>query len=105
MVQLHKLVPDPQNYITILRFLGTTPGTSNIINVYQSLIYQLVKIFNLSKIDKQKNKKNELKDHLSDIILFISHANPQKKIVIFLDSIDQLSTSDYNLDWLIEQFP
>ena len=93
------MVPDPQNYVVILRFLGTTPGTSNIVSTYQSVIYQLERIFNLTPLDRRLNTKISLKEHLYSQLVKLSIIYPEKTIVIFLDSIDQLSSSDYNCDW------
>jgi len=46
-----------------------------------------------------------LKDVLIDQFNFIEKYYPQKKLVIILDSIDQLNTADYSLNWLIDSFP
>ena len=93
------MVPDPENYVVILRFLGTTPGTSNILSTYKSVIYQLTRIFNLKNRDRRLSTKNDAKDFLNELLFTLSVQYPEKKILILLDSIDQLSTSDYNIDW------
>ena len=46
-----------------------------------------------------------LKDVLKDQFELIKKYFPNKKLVIILDSIDQLNTSDYTLNWLIDTFP
>ena len=85
--------------MVILRFLGTTPGTSNILSTYKSVIYQLTRIFNLKNRDRRLSTKNDAKDFLNELLFTLSVQYPEKKILILLDSIDQLSTSDYNIDW------
>jgi hypothetical protein len=99
------LVPDPKNYVVILRFLGTTPATSNIINTFLSIIYQLSRIFNILLPEKGLNTKTEIKNFLEDQLLYISTKYPEKKIVLLLDSLDQLSTGDYNLEWIFTLLP
>ena len=85
--------------------MGTTPGTSNITNTFQSVIYQLSRIFNLKTPDIRLNTKTEIRDYLLEQLNMLSNQYPEKKILILLDSIDQLSTSDYNLDWMFIELP
>jgi hypothetical protein len=49
--------------------------------------------------DSRLDSKNDVKDFLYGQLLDLSIRYPEKKILILLDSIDQLSTSDYNIDW------
>ena len=79
--------------------MGTTPGTSNIFSTFISVIYQLARIFNLKYPNKRLDSNNQVKDYLYDQLTDLSIHFPEKKIVIMLDSIDQLSPSDYNVDW------
>jgi hypothetical protein len=85
--------------------MGTTPGTSNITNTFQSVIYQLSRIFNLKTTDRRLNTKTEISDYLSEQLIMLSNQYPEKKILILLDSIDQLSTADYNIDWMFIELP
>ena len=98
-------MPDPQNYSIILRFLGTTPLSSNITSVYNSIIHQLSRIFNLSKPNSVLNNTAQLKNHLQALFELISKSHQHKKVIIILDSIDQLNASDYSLDWFIDSLP
>jgi len=84
--------------------MGTTPGTSNITNTFHSIIYQLSLLFQF-KIPNYLVKKDDLKDFLVEKLLFISFSHPSTKIVLFLDSIDQLSTDDYDIEWIINELP
>ncbi len=99
------MVPDPQNYIVILRFLGTSPMTSSINNTFLSILYQLERIFDLKISDKNFANTNDLRDYLHKTILTLAKTNPEKRIVFFLDSIDQLISTDYDLTWFIGEFP
>jgi hypothetical protein len=44
-------------------------------------------------------------EYLHDYLLLLSIEYPEKKIVILLDSLDQLATSDYNIEWLFTDLP
>ncbi len=54
---------------------------------------------------KQLKTKAQLKEFFSNFLLDLSQKFPHKKILIILDSIDQLQRSDYELDWLLPVFP
>ena len=101
-------MPDASNYTVILRFLGTTPQTSNIFNTFQSIFHQLAKLFNLKfpSINSFKlNNKAQLKEMFIEQLMYISLAYPKKKLLFILDSIDQLSTADYDLEWVLDSLP
>ena len=98
-------MPDPVNYSVILRFLGTTPSTSNIIITYASILHQISRIFSFKMPSLSFENKEQLKELLIDQFTFIKKCFPNRKVIIILDSIDQLNSSDYDLQWLIELFP
>ncbi len=100
-----KQVPDPRNFVIIVRFMGTTPGTSSIASTFQSVIYQLSRIFNMKIPEKRLHTKNDMRDHLYEQLMYLSIQYPEKKILILLDSIDQLSTVDYNIEWMFTELP
>lgn len=98
-------VPDPDNYSIILRFLGTTPSSSNIIAAFNSIIEQIAKIYDFKTPNKSMNTVQSLKEYLFELFFAINTRYPNKKLVIILDSIDQLSASDYTLEWFIDSLP
>ena len=100
-------MPDPQNYTIILRFLGTTPGTSNVYSTFNSIFYQLARLFNLKGFEQtlKLNSKAQLKEVFIDQLVNICLKEPRRKIVFLLDSIDQLNTMDYDLDWVLSMLP
>jgi hypothetical protein len=55
--------------------------------------------------EKGLSSKNEIKNFLEDQLLSISTKYPEKKVVLLLDSLDQLSTGDYNLEWIFTLLP
>ena len=99
------MVPDPQNFVVILRFLGTTPATSNITCTLLSIIYQISRVFNILVPEKGLNNKIEVTTFLEDQLVYISTKYPEKRIILLIDSIDQLSTGDYNLEWMFTILP
>ena len=102
-------MPNPDNYSLVLRFLGTTPQSSNMKNTLLSIIYQISKIYNLKTPPTTLSTLNitteMLKDYLFEQFLTINSLYPNKKLIIILDSIDQLNAIDYTLDWFLETFP
>ncbi len=98
-------VHDPQNYVVILRFLGTSPATSSINNTFLSVLYQLERLFDLNISDKNLTNINDLRDYLHKAIVQVAGAHPTKRVVFFFDSIDQLIPTDYDLTWFIADFP
>jgi hypothetical protein len=130
-LKILKKVPDPENYsirkyncslnlsifliivsnyksIKVIRFLGTTPASSNMKNTLNSIIYQISKIYKLKTppVNLVFNATAEmLKNYLYEQFLTILSMYPNKKLIIILDSIDQLNSSDYSLDWFLEMLP
>lgn len=91
--------------------MGTTIRSSSIINVYYYLIYHLIKLFSpivdVLGLPKKNLNKTELKEYLRKQLSLLDHSKEfrNKRLVIVLDSIDQLNASDYILDWFLEEFP
>ncbi|CAF0891255.1 unnamed protein product, partial [Brachionus calyciflorus] len=104
------------NYILITRFLGTTTQTSSIFKTYSSLALQLFYIINyLSQKFNQQiyttyskcQDITSLRDLIYTEIDEIYNIDPTKKIIILLDSLDQLTPSDYKTTdkWLLTNLP
>jgi hypothetical protein len=103
--QILRFVPDPENYSVILRFLGTTPLTSNINQTFNSLFYQITRIFNIKQPPKQFESAPEIKNFLIFLLNYLNIEFPHRKLVIILDSLDQLVTENYSLEWLPFELP
>lgn len=93
----------------VVRFLGTSPTSSNILHVIQSLIGQIYYILgkkppNKSSINKIQKAKKYFWNLLEDADKKMSR---DQKLVIFLDSVDQLQTAygAHELYWLPRQLP
>ena len=82
----------------LIRFLGTTPDSSSVLPMLKSLCQQLA--FNF------RQPYEEIPDELSPMTLhfkkLLAMASDDKPIVIYLDSLDQLSGADgaHQLSWL-----
>lgn len=79
--------------------------SSSIIHIFNSIVYQLSKIFNLKYQETPITRIQLLRDYFLDRLIDIEQKYPTRRIVIVLDSIDQLRTSDYSLEWFIDELP
>ena len=86
--------------IIITRFLGTSPDSSNILQVLSSVSKQLYKIF-----DKQWKEPEKFSDVVKIFNDALSLSSKDKPLVIYLDSLDQLypAYQAFRLKWLPKQ--
>ncbi|XP_048576749.1 NACHT and WD repeat domain-containing protein 2 isoform X2 [Nematostella vectensis] len=100
-----KLVPSWTEYepVVVLRFLGTTPDSSNIRLVLRSACLQLCKAFGTST----KVVPQDYQDLLREFQDRLKMAKPNRPIVVILDSADQLTTTDdaHQMVWLPRKLP
>jgi hypothetical protein len=99
---------DPKG-IVIIRFMGTSRGSSTIKSVFVSILNQLEIIFE-NKLNIQETKDNfgeleQMKEKLINKLNLFNEKFPSRKLVILLDSIDQLSKQDYYLEWMFYELP
>jgi len=99
--RLRKPKVDP---VMIVRFLGTTPDSSTIHKVLRSVCLQLCRAYDQS-ITEIPTAHHELIHYFWNECLPL--ATPEKPILLFLDSIDQLSKDDnaYRARWLPRMLP
>ena len=87
----------------LLRFCGTSPDSSAIIPLLTSLCTQIAWNFEITGED--------IPDEMSPLCVYfkkqLGHASSERPIVIFLDSLDQLSATDgaHGLAWLPTSMP
>ena len=83
--------------------MGTSNSSSDIASVFKSIQEQFENIFS---IDAQSIEYND-KFTFESKLCFIStkYLKSDKQLIILLDSIDQLSKNDYNLQWLFTKLP
>lgn len=109
ILKINRIVPDPANYSIILRFLGTTPSTSNIYVLFRSIVYQMCRIYSyrmdVDEVFTKIKNKPQLAAFFFNFLTDIFTNFPKRKLVIVLDSIDQLQTSDRDLEWMLFSFP
>ena len=116
-------VENPDNFSIILRFLGTTIDTSSIYKSYSSIALQLHFIATILQKEKKHyySKENLLNyeqyckiSDMSSLISFlfvqferIRKLDSKRKILILLDSLDQLTPTDYKnvSHWLFTTLP
>jgi hypothetical protein len=110
MAQAVKLNEKP-NRVIVYRFIGTTSRSSNIMSLLQSLCGQIAKTFNIDP--KSFAREGDDKawydiNGLSEILRkCLALATAEKPILLFLDSLDQLSETDNAkaLYWLPRELP
>lgn len=88
--------------------MGTSRLSSNIYSIYLTLIYQFSKLFNLNNVETKFKDEYEARDYLYNKVLSSENDHNNCKIIILLDSIDQLNENDYNnnnLSWINYKLP
>ena len=87
--------------------MGTSRKSSTMKSVMQSLIIQLNEIYEKKEvISNEIEDVRSLKDKLQKSLEAITAKNKNEKIILLLDSIDQLSEQDKdNLDWMFYNLP
>ena len=93
----------------IMRFMGTSRESSNMKSIIKSIVHQIDRIFNKKETKKEgekgieeMEKVEELREALRNRLNEASkQLKENQRLIIILDSIDQLSKHDYELEWLI----
>jgi hypothetical protein len=100
-IKILDIIENSDEYIIILRFLGTTPASSNITSTYKSIINQLSRLKDNDSTEKNENLSDFTLVQLKDKLVELFKLYKNKKIIILLDSIDQLVYTDYDLQWYV----
>ncbi|XP_071805182.1 NACHT domain- and WD repeat-containing protein 1-like isoform X2 [Asterias amurensis] len=87
----------------VIRFLGTSPNTASIQRVLETLCKQIQQVYNQSEF-QVPTEYNKL---VTAFVKFLQFATKAKPLVIFLDSLDQLSADHgaHRLAWLPKTLP
>ncbi|XP_076802555.1 NACHT domain- and WD repeat-containing protein 1-like isoform X2 [Clavelina lepadiformis] len=103
----------PNDYL-IYRFLGTSPNSSHIHNVLQTVIIQICEAYKLTipafhtlqNFNTLVQRFIELLDQISNKVQNVD-PNEKRNLVIVLDSLDQLSPLEgaHKLNWLPKHLP
>ncbi|PAA49519.1 hypothetical protein BOX15_Mlig013297g3 [Macrostomum lignano] len=93
--------------VVLFRFLGTSPATSSIRQTLRSLCQQIETVIGQSSSKTLQNLDSfrELIDTFYDLCHSITLQN--RRVLIFLDSVDQLDSSDgaYTMNWMRSELP
>jgi len=89
--------------IRVVRFLGTTPDSSSIGPLIRSLCQQLCYLYQVS----ENTIPNELSQLINYFKRLLEKTPADKPLCIFLDSLDQISSSDgaHSMSWLPPTLP
>jgi hypothetical protein len=83
--------------------MGTSKLSSTIDSVFKSVQQQLESIF---KVDTKTDKEYERAERFRDKLIYISNKYlTNNRLIIILDSIDQLSKEDYAVNWFFNDLP
>jgi hypothetical protein len=82
--------------------MGTSKPSSTIASVFKSVEQQLESIFKINPHDEEYKKDESFEDKLNYIS---KRCLKNNRLIILLDSIDQLSKEDYGLYWFFNDLP
>lgn len=94
--------------VNVVRFLGTSSGSSNIRDTLVSVIEQICTMFDYTPPgDEKMEKMGEVRRYFIKLLERIETHHQQYKLVIMLDSIDQLSDTfgAHEMTWLPLSLP
>jgi len=99
------LVNQKENCV-VVRFLGTSPSSSNLRDLLTSLISQINLIYHGRDPLKEAGPLS-LPELLSRFTMSLDLPSPEKRLFIFLDSLDQLSPEDqvHQMLWIPQILP
>ncbi|XP_033761972.1 NACHT domain- and WD repeat-containing protein 1-like isoform X2 [Pecten maximus] len=106
MAMAAKLVPSWMNNtepVVVIRFLGTTPDSSNINSLLMSIIQQINIIYGYHiDVPEIVDRGKDLTDLMKELQFALRHARPSRPVVLMLDSLDQLDPTNNAraLQWL-----
>ncbi|KAK6174034.1 hypothetical protein SNE40_017384 [Patella caerulea] len=92
-----------EKHTIVMRFLGTTPDSSNISALLYSVISQIKLVYEEEPIKQGLS----LKDLTEEFHLSLEHARKRRPMLVLLDSLDQLDTTGgaRQLSWLPRNLP
>ena len=82
--------------------MGTSKPSSTIASVFKSVEQQLESIFKINPHDEEYKKEYSFRNKLNYIS---KRCLKNNRLIILLDSIDQLSKEDYGLYWFFNDLP
>ncbi len=87
----------------VYRFIAATPGSSDGLGLLSSLCRELSRRYGVNG----KDIPTDYRDLVPEFNERMGFASPEKPLILFLDSLDQLSTSQnaHNLIWLPAELP
>ena len=97
-----------QEHIIMIRFLGTTPDSSSIAMVIQSICRQIITVYGFdTKFPAVFDQFTELVDFFKALLKKVSNECNGQPLLILLDSLDQLASTHnaYQCRWLVRICP
>ena len=100
-----------ENTSFVVRFIGANAKSSNLISFLSSICMQIAQSYGKTLLELAEDfQKQKLFDYYTLIMIFqkcLALASPDRRILLFLDALDQLSDSDdaKSLNWLPKILP
>ncbi len=95
--------------VLILRLMGTSPQSSDILNTFKSIVDQICFIYGCKPVytDKQIVTPGERKRFFSQLLGTVSKSKKNLPLIIVLDAVDQLHDNfdAFNMSWLPRKLP
>jgi len=87
----------------VSRFIGATPASSDARSLLESICRQVTRIY----VGDETTIPTDYKELVKEFGERLKLATPQKRLIVFLDALDQLSDADHarNLIWLPSELP
>lgn len=107
-VMVHTWMPTTKP-VVILRFLGTSPASSDVVSTAKSLVAQTCLAFGKSppaQLD-QLSKLGDVRKEFTEVLRMVESEHPDSALVIMLDSVDQLSPRNgaHEFSWVQRHLP
>ena len=103
--QIRDWIPGGKNATLVLRFLGTTPKSTQILSVLSNISQHIAAEYHKEFATAQADK--DLSSMTSQFLDMLQSGTESKPLVVILDSLDQLSPRNYahKLGWLPRYVP
>ncbi len=101
-------VEEGRDVSVIVRFLGTSPDTSNILDALVSLTHHICLLYKWTSLgDEKLGKIGDVRRFLCELLESVHTKKPESRLIIILDSVDQLADSHgaHSMTWLPKSLP
>lgn len=95
--------------VVILRFLGTSPASTDVVSTAKSIVVQICLAFGRNQPEQldQLSKLGDVRKEFMEVLRMVASDHPDSALVIMLDSVDQLSPRNgaHEFSWVPRHLP